>query len=80
MQIMVIEYARNVLGLKDASSTEFSPETRTPVVSLLEEQVDIKAYGGTMRLGKSDTRLKARNENPGRLWDGGHFGATPSSL
>ncbi len=58
MQIMIIEYARNVLGLKDASSTEFSPETRTPVVSLLEEQVDIKAYGGTMRLGKSDTRLK----------------------
>jgi CTP synthase len=58
MQIMIIEYARDVLGLKDASSTEFSPETRTPVVSLLEEQVDIKAYGGTMRLGKSDTRLK----------------------
>lgn len=59
MQIMVIEYARNILGLKDASSTEFSPETRTPVVSLLEEQVDIKSYGGTMRLGRSDTHLKA---------------------
>ncbi len=59
MQIMVIEYARNVLGLKDASSTEFSPETKTPVVSLLEEQVDIKSYGGTMRLGLSDTHLKA---------------------
>jgi len=58
MQIMVIEYARNILGLKDASSTEFSPETKTPVVSLLEEQVDIKTYGGTMRLGKSDTHLK----------------------
>jgi CTP synthase len=59
MQIMVIEYARNVLGLKDANSTEFAPETRAPVVSLLEEQVDIKSYGGTMRLGKSDTHLKA---------------------
>jgi CTP synthase len=58
MQIMVIEYARNVLGLKDANSTEFSPETKMPVVSLLEEQVDIKAYGGTMRLGKSDSHLK----------------------
>jgi CTP synthase len=57
LQIMVIEYARNVLGLKDANSTEFSPETKHPVVSLLEEQVDIKAYGGTMRLGKSETRL-----------------------
>jgi CTP synthase len=59
MQIMVIEYARNVLGLKDANSTEFAPETRAPVVSLLEEQADIKSYGGTMRLGKSDTHLKA---------------------
>jgi CTP synthase len=59
MQIMVIEYARDRLGLKEANSTEFSPETKSPVVSLLEEQVDIKAYGGTMRLGKSDTHLKA---------------------
>jgi len=58
MQIMVIEYARSILGIKDASSTEFSPETKSPVVSLLEEQVDIKSYGGTMRLGKSDTHLK----------------------
>ena len=58
MQIMVIEYSRYVLGLKEANSTEFAPETKMPVVSLLEEQVDIKAYGGTMRLGKSDTHLK----------------------
>jgi CTP synthase len=58
MQIMVIEYARYLLGLKDADSTEFVPQTKNPVVSLLEEQVDIKAYGGTMRLGKSDTHLK----------------------
>jgi CTP synthase len=58
MQIMVIEYARSVLGLKEANSTEFAPETKCPVVSLLEEQVDIKAYGGTMRLGRSETHLK----------------------
>ncbi|HET6487113.1 MAG TPA: CTP synthase [Spirochaetia bacterium] len=58
MQIMVIEYARTCLGLKDANSTEFAPESKFPVVSLLEEQVDIKAYGGTMRLGKGDTHLK----------------------
>ena len=57
MQTMVIEYARNVLGLKDADSTEFSPETRNPVISLLEEQIDVKAYGGTMRLGRSETLL-----------------------
>jgi CTP synthase len=59
MQIMVIEYARSLLGLKDANSTEFAPEGKNPVVSLLEEQVDIKAYGGTMRLGRSDTHIKA---------------------
>ncbi|HTZ50221.1 MAG TPA: CTP synthase [Spirochaetia bacterium] len=57
MQIMVIEYARSKLGLKDANSTEFAPEVKHPVVSLLEEQVDIKAFGGTMRLGKSDTHV-----------------------
>ena len=58
MQIMVIEYCRSRLGLKDANSTEFAPEGKHPVVSLLEEQVDIKAFGGTMRLGRSDTHLK----------------------
>jgi CTP synthase len=57
LQIMVIEYARSMLGLKEANSTEFTPESKHPVVSLLEEQVDIKAYGGTMRLGRSETRL-----------------------
>jgi CTP synthase len=59
LQIMVIEYARTLLGLKDANSTEFSPDSKHPVVSLLEEQVDIKAYGGTMRLGRSATHLKS---------------------
>lgn len=58
MQVMVIEYARNVLGYADADSTEFAPDTKTPVVSLLEEQVDVKNYGGTMRLGASDSLLK----------------------
>ncbi|MFO7849990.1 MAG: CTP synthase, partial [Spirochaetia bacterium] len=57
MQIMVIEYARSVLGLEDADSTEFSPETAHPVISLLEEQVDVTLYGGTMRLGLSKTLL-----------------------
>ena len=57
MHIMVIEYARNVLGIPDADSSEFSPEGANSVVSLLEEQIDIKLYGGTMRLGRSETRL-----------------------
>jgi CTP synthase len=54
---MVIEYARTVLGLADANSTEFAQETKNPVVSLLEEQVDVKNYGGTMRLGRGDSHV-----------------------
>ncbi|MFO8065845.1 MAG: CTP synthase [Spirochaetota bacterium] len=57
MQVMVIEYARNVMGLQQADSTEFHPETPHPVISLLEEQVNVKNYGGTMRLGSNDTLL-----------------------
>jgi CTP synthase len=53
MQIMVIDWGRNVLGWEDADSTEFNPDTKHPVISLLEDQVDVKEYGGTMRLGKS---------------------------
>ncbi len=55
MQIMVIEYARNILGYKDADSTEFKPATSAPVISLLEEQIDVNNFGGTMRLGKSES-------------------------
>lgn len=51
MQCAVIEFARNVLGYKDAHSTEFIPNTKHPVISLLEEQTDIDRMGGTMRLG-----------------------------
>ncbi len=57
MQIMVVEYARHVLGWTDANSTEFEPNTPHPVISLLEEQQDVKTMGGTMRLGASETRL-----------------------
>jgi len=52
MQIMVIDWGRHVLGWEDADSTEFNPDTGHPVVSLMEEQIDVKDYGGTMRLGK----------------------------
>ncbi|MBL8967229.1 MAG: CTP synthase [Spirochaetaceae bacterium] len=58
MQIMVIEAARNLLGWADAHSAEFNPDSPHPVVGLLEDQVDVKNYGGTMRLGKSDSVLK----------------------
>jgi CTP synthase len=55
MQIMVIEWGRNVLGWNDADSTEFNQDAKHPVVSLLEDQVDVTNYGGTMRLGASET-------------------------
>ena len=51
MQCAVIEFARNVLGYKEASSTEFDPNTSKPVVCLMEEQVGVTDLGGTMRLG-----------------------------
>lgn len=51
MQLAVVEYARNVLGMEGANSTEFDPETRYPVIDLMPEQKDIEDKGGTMRLG-----------------------------
>jgi len=55
MHIMVIEFARHVLGLDGANSTEFNPQSPDPVVSLLEEQEEVTKMGGTMRLGLSAT-------------------------
>ena len=51
MQVMTIEYARNVLGLSDAHSTEFNPTTQHPVIDLMESQREVTDMGGTMRLG-----------------------------
>jgi len=51
MQMAVIEFARNVLGLKEAHSTEMDPDSKEPVIDLMEEQKKITAKGGTMRLG-----------------------------
>ncbi|MFW6138749.1 MAG: CTP synthase [Spirochaetota bacterium] len=58
MQCMVIEFARNVLGYKDANSTEFDIETSHPVISLMEEQDGVNNLGGTMRLGLQPGRIK----------------------
>ena len=57
MQMAVIEYSRNVLGLKKANSTEMDPDTKAPVINLMEEQKTIKNKGGTMRLGAWDCDL-----------------------
>ncbi|MGB5700953.1 CTP synthase [Muriicola sp.] len=58
MQMAVIEFARNVLNLKGANSTEMDEETIYPVISLMEEQKTITNKGGTMRLGAWDCELK----------------------
>ncbi len=51
MQCAVVEFARNVMGLKDAASTEINAETPNPVIALMKEQKKITQKGGTMRLG-----------------------------
>lgn len=58
MQCAVIEYARNVLGLENANSTEFAEGTKYPVIDLMIEQKDVAGYGGTMRLGAYPCHLK----------------------
>ena len=58
MQMMVIEFARNVLGYEDANSSEMSADTRHPVIDLMEEQKTVTNMGGTMRLGAYDCELQ----------------------
>lgn len=60
MQLAVVEYARHVLGLKDANSTECASETKNPVIHLIPSQKDMmarRAYGGTMRLGSWECKV-----------------------
>ncbi len=61
MQMMVIEFARNVLGYKDANSTEMNPDASACVIDLMEEQKSITQMGGTMRLGAYDCELTPRS-------------------
>lgn len=58
MQVMTVEFARHVLGWKQANSTEMDPETEFPVISLLSEQRHVEGMGGTMRLGAYPCTLK----------------------
>ncbi|MHC4754897.1 MAG: CTP synthase [Planctomycetota bacterium] len=57
-QMAVIEFARNVCGLKDANSTEIKPNCDTPVIDILPEQKKIEGLGGNMRLGGRDIQIK----------------------
>ena len=72
MQMMVIEFARNVLGYQDANSAEMSRDTQHPVIDLMEEQKTVTNMGGTMRLGayecelvKGSRAFEAYHERPG---------------
>jgi CTP synthase len=58
MQVMVVEFAREILKLQDANSTEIDPYTKNPIISLLSEQKEISDLGGTMRLGAYQCQLK----------------------
>ena len=58
MQMALVEFARNVVGWKDANSSELDPETTHPVIDLMPEQADVTQLGGTMRLGAYPCVLK----------------------
>ncbi len=57
MQLTVVEFARNVLGMTEANTTEIDPKTLYPVINLLEEQKHVSKIGGTMRLGAYPIKL-----------------------
>ena len=63
LQCMVIEYSRNILGIADANSAEFEPDTKNPVISTMQDQRDVvsgeREMGGTMRLGLYQAALKS---------------------
>jgi len=61
MQMAVIEFARNVMGLSNANSTEMDPSTPNPIIDLMEDQKTITRKGGTMRLGAWDCELKTNS-------------------
>ena len=67
MQCCVIEFARNVLGWKDANSTEFDEKTGHPVIDLMDEQKKVVDKGGTMRLGAYPCEL-APDSNAAKLY------------
>lgn len=68
MQVMCIEFARNVIGLEDANSTEFAHNPAHPVIDLMPEQKGVEAKGGTMRLGLYPCDLQPGSIG-GRAWE-----------
>ncbi|MDD6102458.1 MAG: CTP synthase [Clostridiales bacterium] len=68
MQLSIVEYARNVIGLNDAASIEFNPETTNPVIALMPDQNGVENLGGTLRLGAYPCVLN-RNSRAYGLYD-----------
>src|SRR5690606_16813434 len=62
MQMMVVEFARNVLGYTEAESTEFNSQTKYPVINLMDEQKNVTHKGGTMRLGNWECELQENSQ------------------
>lgn len=58
MQMAVVEFARNVLGIKDADSAEFNINSKNPVIHIMETQKGVTSKGGTMRLGAYPCKIK----------------------
>ncbi len=81
MQCAVVEFGRNVLGLKNANSTEMNEHTPHPVIAMMEEQKKIKNKGGTMRLGGLRMRTSKKGTKSGRhIWKNAYYRASPPSL
>ncbi len=70
MQMMVIEYARNVAGLKNATSGEFDEKGENKVIDIMPDQINVSRKGGTMRLGAYPCRLKAGTKIAGAYGEG----------
>ena len=62
MQCAMIEYARNVLKIEDAASTEMDPDSKNPIIDLMEDQKNITEMGGTMRLGAYECEIKKNSK------------------
>ena len=80
MQIATIEFARNVLKLAKAHSTEFDPNTPHPVIAMLDSQTKVTKKGGTMRLGAQPCQLVVGTQDGAALWGVRDQGAPPASL
>ncbi len=80
LQCGVIEFARDVVGERDANSTEFDLFTDAPVIDLMPDQREVEDKGGSMRLGLYPARLTAGLQGRGRLRHRGHLRAAPPPI